>query len=121
MLRKKASPAEAALKLRLEDKSGAIQVAAAEALARMGKTALALPALERCLANEQPSFVALQAANIFDRLGEQARPSLPKLKETLKSARHSAARGSSSQYLERILDHAIAVLDGSTAALVYPR
>jgi hypothetical protein len=118
MLGAKASPAESALELRLEDKSGAVQVAAAEALARLGKTAIALPALERCLTNAQSPFFALQAANVFDRLGEQARPSLPKLKAALKSVSGSAAP-SANQYLERILDHTISVLDGETPALVH--
>jgi HEAT repeat protein len=120
MLGQKASPAESALKLRLEDKSGAVQVVAAEALARIGKSTLALPVLERCLTNESSPFFAVQAANVFDRLGEQARPSLPKLKAALKSVSDSAPPASANQYLERILDHTISVLDGKTPALVYP-
>jgi arylsulfatase A-like enzyme len=119
MLGTKASSAEVALKPCLEDKSGAVQVAAAEALARIGKTSLALPALERCLTNAQSGFFSLQAANVFDRLGKQARPSLPKLRAALKSVSGSAAP-SANQYLERILDHSVSVLDGKTAALANP-
>jgi HEAT repeat protein len=119
MFSEKASSAESALKLRLEDKSGAVQVAAAEALARIGKPSLALPVLERCLTNAHSGFFALQAANVLDRLGEQARSSLPALRAALKSVNGSDPR-SADQYLERILDHTISVLDGKTAALVYP-
>jgi arylsulfatase A-like enzyme len=120
MLREKAAPAEAALRARLEDKSGAVQVAAAEALARMGKSAVALPALERCLRNPDAPFFALQAANVLDRLGEQARPLLPSLKDALNSAAKSNGRAGASQYLERILEHTIGVLEGKSPALVYP-
>jgi arylsulfatase A-like enzyme len=119
MLGEKASPAESALRLRLQDKSGAVQVAAGEALARLGKTSLALPALERCLTNAHSGFFALQAANVFDRLGEQARPSLPKLKAALQSVSGSDP-ATANQYLERILDHTISVLEHKTAALAYP-
>ena len=53
MLRQQAAPAEAALRRRLEDPSGAVQVAAAEALAALGKTDRALPVLERCLQDQK--------------------------------------------------------------------
>ncbi len=107
MLREKAAPAEAALRLRLDDKSGAVQVVAAEALARLGKPDLALPTLERCLRDKDASFFALQAANVLDRLG------------ALNSAGKASGRANASQYLERILDPTIGVLEGKTAALVY--
>ncbi len=48
---------------------------AAEALARPGQPAAALPALERVLQTaRKPAFI-LHAANLLDRLGESARPS----------------------------------------------
>lgn len=120
MLRQKAAPAESALRNRLQDQSGAVQVAAAEALARIGKTDAALPALERWLQNTNAPFFALQAANVFDRLGEQARPSLPALKQALEVASKANAPAGANQYLHRILEHTLAVLESEKAALVYP-
>jgi HEAT repeat protein len=120
MLREKAAPAESALRLRLDDKSGAVQVAAAEALARIGKPDIALPTLERCLKAQDASFFALQAANILDRMGEQARPALPTLKAALNSVSKGNGRADAGQYLERILEHNIAVLEGKVPVLVYP-
>jgi len=71
MLREKAAPAEAALRHRLEDPSNSVQVAAAEALARLGKLDAALPVLKRCVKTAGP--VKTQAENVLDRLGESAR------------------------------------------------
>jgi arylsulfatase A-like enzyme len=120
MLREKAAPAEAALRKRLDDASGAVQVAAAEALARLGKTDAALPILERWVENTQfPSF-ALQAANVLDRLGEIARPALPELRKMLQRAKDKADGGNSLQYPRRILERIIAVLEGKALPLVYP-
>jgi len=80
LLGEKAAPAAAALRKRLDDPSGAVAVAAAEALARLGQTDAALPVLERWMQDAtNPSF-ALQAANVLDRLGEQARPLLPAIR-----------------------------------------
>jgi len=96
----KAAPAAAALKKCLEDSSGAVQVAAAEALARQGKADAALPVLEKWLANTNNPWFALQAANVLDRLGEMARPVLP----AMRKARTTG-------YLQRIMEHALQVLD----------
>ena len=54
MLREQAAPAEAALRQRLADQSGAVQVVAAEALARLGKLEVALPVLERWIKQTDP-------------------------------------------------------------------
>ncbi len=118
MLREKAAPAEAALRHCLDDKSGAVAVAAAEALARLGKLDAALPALERLLQTTgTPAFIQ-QAANVLDRLGESARPALPAMQRALASAAPGKA---GSQYPpQHILTHTIAVLEGKTPALVYP-
>ncbi|HQU41222.1 MAG TPA: sulfatase-like hydrolase/transferase, partial [Pirellulales bacterium] len=118
MLGEKAAPAEAALRRRLEDESGAVAVAAAEALARLGKPEVALPVLERWLQHgNAPGFV-LQAANVLDRLGEIARPSLPAMKVAGASAAPQKGGTYPPQY---ILKHAIDVLEGRTQAFVYPR
>jgi hypothetical protein len=117
MLGNKAAPAEAALRKRLDDPSGAVQVAAAEALARQGKADAALPVLERWVRTPAVPAFALQAANVLDRLGEAARPVLPALKEVLQQAAKEKGR----QYPERILEHTVAVLEGRKPALVYPK
>jgi arylsulfatase A-like enzyme len=120
MLRQKAAPAEAALRLRLEDSSGAVQVAAAEALARLGRVDAALPVLERRLKDTGSPWFGLQAANVFERLGEQARPALPALRETLQRVAQEDGAQNPLQYQRRILEHIVAVFDGREQALVYP-
>ena len=112
MLGKKAAAAAAALQRRLEDPSGAVQVAAAEALACLGKIDLALPVLERWLQNRENASFALQAANVLDRLGESARPALAVMKQVKQTAK--------GQYLPNILERTIGVLEGRTRPLVYP-
>ena len=117
MLGQKAAPAEAALKARLDDTSGAVAVAAAEALARLGKAELALPVLERWIQRtDSPGFIQ-QAANVLDRLGETARPLLPAMKRALTAA--PPAKGGTYPP-QQILHHAIEVLEGRTQGLVYP-
>jgi len=111
MLREKAAAAEGALRQRLQDESGSVQVAAAEALARLGKLDAALPVLERCVKAGGP--VAVQAGNVLDRLGEAARPLLP----TMKAALASAGEESNPK---RIFEHLVAVLEGHKESLVYP-
>ena len=118
MLREKAAPAEAALRKRLDDRSGAVQVAAAEALARLGRLDVALPSLERRIQNTDTPPFALQAANVLDRLGEAARPALPTMKTVLAAA--GKQPGNAEKYPVRILTHVIAVLEGREPPLVYP-
>ncbi|MEI6654983.1 MAG: sulfatase-like hydrolase/transferase [Verrucomicrobiota bacterium] len=118
MLRDKAAGAEPALRQRLDDPSGAVQVAAAEALARLGKFDSALPVLLRWVGQVTVPPCAVQAANVLDRLGEAVRPALPSLKSTLAQARKQTGKGE--QYPVRILTHIIDVLEGREQALVYP-
>jgi arylsulfatase A-like enzyme len=143
ILREKAPSAETALRRRLGDSSGAVQVAAAEALARMGRADLALAALEGQLTRTDNPAFALQAANVLDRLGELARPALPAMKRMLArkpnvGAVSQAAKPNGSlsseweqrlaveersrmeDSIRRITDHAVRVLEGRTPALVYP-
>lgn len=117
MLVEKAAPAEGVLRRRLDDDSGAVAIAAAEALARIGKLDAALPVLERWIQQEQPAAFVMQAANVMDRLGELARPSLEVMKRV--SAAATANKGGTypPQY---ILKHAVDVLEGRVEALVYP-
>jgi arylsulfatase A-like enzyme len=120
MLREQAAPAEPALKKHLDDSSGAVRVAAAEALARLGKTDQALPVLERCLQDLTAPFFALQAANVLERLGQDARPSLPGIKAALDKLGNQGGPDASGAYLQHLLTHIIAVLEGKEPALVYP-
>ena len=63
---------------------------------------------------------ALQAANVLERLGEAARPSLPVMRRV--SAAMAAETGPANlrQFLRRSLERTTAVLEGRAAALVYP-
>jgi hypothetical protein len=119
MLREKAAPAESALRLRLEDSSGAVQVAAAEALARQGKLDIALPVLERWLQSTNVLEFSLQAANVLDRLGESARPALPAMRRALARVSSEKDPNGMEGYLRRILERSVSVLEGKTPPLVY--
>ncbi|MFA5191279.1 MAG: sulfatase-like hydrolase/transferase [Verrucomicrobiia bacterium] len=121
MLCEKASPAEAALRKRLRDASGAVQVAAAEALARIGRIDTALPVLEHWVKNTEAPFFALQAANALDHLGERAQPVLPTLKRLLEAVTKAKGRNAEQRYPKRILERIVAVLEGKESALVYPK
>lgn len=122
MLRDKAAPAEVALRGRLNDPSGGVQVAVAEALGTLGRLDAALPVLERWLGNVvQDSPVSLQAANVLDRLGEGARPALPLMKQTLqKMGQRENVASQKRPYHDRILKRLIDELEGRTPRLVYP-
>lgn len=120
MLGTQAAPAETALRKHLDDPSGAVQVAAAEALAGLGKTEAALAVLERSLQNAAAPYFALQAANVLDRLGERARPAMPLFKQLLAARPKNGAANSAHAYLQRILERIVAVLEGREQALVYP-
>lgn len=114
-----AAPAEAKLRERLDDPSGAVQVAAAEALARCGRADVALPVLNRWITAKQPDGFIQQAANVLDRLGEIARPSLPAMKQALDG--DGARNRNDGKYPPQYqLKHAVDVLEGRTKALVYP-
>ncbi len=120
MLGVKAAHAEAALLGRLEDNSGAVQVAAAEALARIGKLEVALPILERWLQNQEAPFFGLQAANVLDRLGDSAKSALPTVKKILASLKPEEGANSPRAYPQRIMERIIEVWEGKAKPLVYP-
>jgi len=117
MLANQAAPAETALRQRLDDRSGAVAIAAAEALARMGRLEAALPVRDRWIQKSDAPGFTRQAANVLDRLGESARPSLPARKRALASASPAPAGSYAPQH---VLEHAIDVLEGKCQALVYP-
>ncbi len=124
MLPEKAAPAEEALFKHLADPSGAVRVAAAEALARMGKADQALPTLEAVLTDPSNSWFALQAANVIAHLGEAARPSLPMLKRALQAfeaaAKAPGADKYGSRYPKDLLKRTVEALEGVSKPLVYP-
>lgn len=119
MLRNQAAPAEAALRKRLNDQSGAVQAAAAEALAHLGHADLALPVLERWITNTSGTFYTVHAANVLIRLGEAGRPLLPVMKQRY-AATQDAGNNTGPAYLNRLLERNIALLEGREPALVYP-
>ena len=115
----KAAGAEAALKVALEDKSAAVVAAAAEALARLGKPAEGLKALERVIRLKDNDGAVTIACNVLDRLGEIARPSFPVMKQVF--AGEASAKLEGGKYAPtHILKHSIDVLEGRVDALVYP-
>ena len=120
MLRAKAAPAETALRKCLADKSGAVQVAAAESLARLGILDAALPVLDHWILQTNDMAFALQAGNVLDRLGEPARPALPALKTALVAAGKVKGLSADDIYPVKILTHVIDVLEGRKQPLVYP-
>lgn len=120
VLGNKAADAEKALRARLNDASLSVQVAAAEALAKQGHADAALPVLERILTQNATPYAALQAANVLDRMGEQARPLLPAMEQRRKSLPSGKGSSNVSGYLERILSRITSVLQGREKALVYP-
>jgi hypothetical protein len=121
MLGMTAAPAEGALRKHLGDSSASVQIAAAEALTHLGKPSEALPVLERWVANlDKTPYIALQAANVLDRMGETARPSLPVLKEAMGRVGDTSEPTSPGKLLQWILKHTTGVLEGQIKPLVYP-
>lgn len=117
MLGAKAAPAADALRRAANDASGAVAVAAAEALARMGAISEALPVLERAILNADAPGVILQAGNVIDRLGELARPALPAMKQALSAARPTPGGTYPPEF---ILNHTVGVLEGRATAFRLP-
>jgi len=90
---------------RLKDTSPSVRVAAAELLGRCRRAERALPLLMRELQNDN-EWVRLHAANVLDRLGEQARPALDLFR---------ALMNDRNQYVVRVAKHAVESLAGSVA------
>jgi arylsulfatase A-like enzyme len=120
MLGQRAMSKKAALEGLLSDPSGAVQIAAAEALIAMGGGREAMPVLERWLQQSENFFFKLQAANVASRIGESARPLLAVLKGMLGSGEAPRAVGRTEQYGLDIVEKTVAVLEGSGVGLVYP-
>jgi len=97
VLGEKAKPAEERLVKALGDPSPSVQMAAADALAKLGRLDDALPALFRGLKHEN-EWVRLHAANVLDALGSKANP----VRDAIK-----AAAGDKNEYVKRVLEHAV--------------
>ena len=121
MLREKATPAAATLEKRLTDPSPAVQIAAAESLAYIGKADLAQPVLERWLVGETTVAAALHAANVVSRIEDRAKPLLPAIKQAVhKLAAHEKGMVAGHPNPNRALRRIVAELEGKTERLVYP-
>jgi len=83
ILGKEAAPAKDKLLSLLEDPSGNVRVAAAEALVALGETETALATLSEQLQN-QNNWVGLHAANVLENIGDQAKPAIPAMTQAAK-------------------------------------
>jgi arylsulfatase A-like enzyme len=124
MLGKNAAPAGPSLQKHLDDSSAAVRITVADALMRLEQRDIALPALERSLADEDLVGLTL-VANVFAHLGDEVRPLLPSMKTTLarlESLKPSKDRAEhhAQRYPKDLLTKTISVLEGKTEALVYP-
>ena len=82
-------------------------------MARQGKLDAALPALVDRLADTGNLASSLQAANVLDRLGEDARLALPAMKERLAGLKTGVEGNRYDGYLVRILTDSITALETS--------
>ncbi len=121
MLRERAAPGAGRAAPPAGRSVGAVQIAAAEALARMGQADAALPVLERWLEKTDDPPLALQAANVLDRLGPIALPSLPAMKRVLQRPAPAGDNvGREPPVPHRVLRRAVPELEGRVPPLVYP-
>ena len=119
MLGKASAPAEAVLlKVAKEDASGSVQVAAADALRQLVKTQEIIPVLRKWFVQEENPAVANQAANVIDRLGEEARPLLSEIKTV--AAKDVKANAGRENYAIRMAKTLYDQLTGKKERLVYP-
>lgn len=79
VLPSKAATYVASLRLLLDDKEGAVQVAAAEALYRIGEKEVGLKALTAALSHPH-TFVRVQALNVLQYIGKDAQPAMSQIK-----------------------------------------
>jgi tetratricopeptide (TPR) repeat protein len=106
MLRAKAVGAAEALSGQLQDSSGSVRVAAAEALCHIGHTERALAALQECLLKHGNPRVRLQAANALANIGDMAKPALAAIEQ---------AEADADEYVKRAVRYTAAMLKGEPA------
>lgn len=122
MLGKKAKPAQNALLACLKDNSGAVQIAAAEALVQLGETSAALPVLESWIGQTDNLAFNLQAGNVLARMGEQARPALPAMEAArVATSKLQGIPSTGEKYCATILAQIVDTLAGRSSPLVYPK
>jgi arylsulfatase A-like enzyme len=117
ILSKQAAAAEPALKKLLDDPSGPVRVAAADALARQGRLDLALPVLQKAMEDLDSPCCSLQACNSLDRLGPAASPLLPAIQAFTKRVTEDEKFSSPQAYPRRTLGHLLDVLEGRVKPL----
>jgi len=112
MLGDRAGSAKSALMHCLRDSSGAVQIAAAEALACMGQYDEGLRVLQHWLcATANPKF-SLQAANVIDRIIEGPRPVPAMVKAFLEEAEMQFKADGNNSDAQRILKRMKSVVEG---------
>ena len=89
------------------DESPAVRIAAARALAALGKITEALPILEAELEG-QLQWGRLQAAIVLDEMDEAARPALPAMQKALKNKKQP------NKYIWRVVNRAVNELEGTS-------
>lgn len=121
MLGQEAKPAEAILlKAAQTDASGAVQVAAADALRQLGHATEAVETLRRWFVQRENRAYAAQAANVIERLGDDARRLWPEIKQCLAEHQDAARPGGVEDYAVRMATTLNAIFTGQKQALVYP-
>lgn len=105
----RATPALAALQGALTDPAPEVALTAAEALCYAGRPDPALPVIAKFLQDDR-ELVALTAANVADRIGDQARPIIEVLRRESKVS--TGKKGSLFEMVDWVLAHALRKLDG---------
>ncbi len=98
-LGKEAAPAADVLLKAIEDPAPNVRIAAAEALANVGRIDDAMPVLVAGLVHPTP-FIRLRAMNVLDRLGEDARPALAAMRQA-----EPEAKGHVAGYVGRMVEY----------------
>ncbi len=96
------------IRARLSDSSATVRVAAARAMARLGKPKLALPVLTVEMESDQP-WVRFQAAIVLDEMDEAARPAISILRNALTDQPN--------KYITRVANRALNQLEGTARAV----
>jgi len=94
-LGKEGAPARESLQAALADPAASVRVAAADALCRQEQYAAAVPVLSKGLQDDN-EWVRLAAAQVLDRIGEQAKPALPVIQNAAKDK---------NGYVVRVVEH----------------
>jgi len=104
-----AAPAVPSLRLRLQDDSPAVRIAAAEVMCQLGYGDVALPVLAACLADDDIT-VRLQTAQVLIVLGDKTRPIVDDMKAAIERAQGLMDHG---WYLREVLSYVVGRLEGS--------